>query len=115
MLEAIKLYLLGVLLSAPGIADPNAIQIAKTQPDRPAVIVRMPVLNNYKTCLHSAKKQFVSCTTKTDESIKNHAKSATRIFKKQRICSMAKERNHSRCKSIFLITSAGFIPIKPLL
>jgi len=102
MLEAIKLYLLGILLSAPGIADQNALQIAKAQSEQPAVIVRMPALNNYKTCLYSAKKQFTHCTTKTNKSIKNHAKSAANIFKKQRICSLEKERNHSRCKSIFL-------------
>jgi hypothetical protein len=102
MVVAIKLYFLGVLLSAPGIADPNAIQIAKAQSEQPAVIVRMPALNNYKTCLHSAKKQFTHCTTKTDKSIKNHTKSATSIFKKQRVCSLEKEQNHSRCKSIFL-------------
>ena len=102
MVETIKLYLLGVLLSAPGIAAPNAIQIAKAQSEQPAVIVRMPVLNNYKTCLYSAKKQFTHCTTKTDKSIKNHAKSAAHIFKKQRVCSLEKERSHSHCKSIFL-------------
>jgi hypothetical protein len=102
MVEAIKLYLLGVLLSAPGIAAPNAIQIAKAQSEQPTVIVRTPVLNNYKSCLYSAKKQFTRCTTKTDKSIKSHAKSATRIFKNQRVCSLEKERNHSRCKSIFL-------------
>jgi hypothetical protein len=102
MVEAIKLYLLGVLVIAPGIADQNAIQIAKAQSEQPAVIVRMPALNNYKACLHSAKTQFTRCATKTDKSIKRHAKSATSIFKKQRTCSLQKERNHSRCKSIFL-------------
>lgn len=102
MVEAIQLYLLGILLSAPGIAAPNAIQIAKAQSEQPAVIARVPVLNNYKTCLHSAKKQFTQCTTKTDKSIKNHDNSATSIFKNQRVCSLEKERNHSRCKSIFL-------------
>ncbi len=102
MVEAIKLYLLGILVMAPGIADQNAVQLAKAQPEKPAVIVRMPALNNYQTCLHSAKKQFLSCTAKTDKSIKKHTKSATSIFKKQRVCSMQKERNQSRCKSIFL-------------
>jgi hypothetical protein len=87
---------------APGVADQNAVQIAKAQSEQPAVIVRMPALNNYKTCLHSAKKQFAHCTTKTDRSIKRHTKSATSIFKRQRVCSLQKERNHSRCKSIFL-------------
>jgi hypothetical protein len=102
MVEAIKLYLLGVLLIAPGIAAADPVQIAKAQSEQPAVIVRMPVLNNYKTCLHSAKNQFTNCTTKTDKSIKKHAKSAARIFKNQRVCRLEKERNHSRCKSIFL-------------
>ncbi|MFT4577421.1 MAG: hypothetical protein ACI9UO_000234 [Nitrospinales bacterium] len=102
MVEVIKLYLLGILVMAPGIADQNAVQIAKAQSEQPTVIVRMPSLNNYKTCLHSAKKQFTHCATKTDKSIKRHTKSATSIFKKQRICSLEKERNHSRCKSIFL-------------
>ena len=87
---------------APGMADQNAIQIAKAQSEKPAVIVRVPVLNNYQSCLHSAKKQFLNCTAKTDKSIKKHTKSATSIFKKQRVCSLQKERNHSRCKSIFL-------------
>ncbi len=87
---------------APGVADQNAIQIAKAQSEQPAVTVRMPALNNYKTCLHSVKKQFLNCTAKTDKTIKKHTKSAASIFKKQRVCSLQKEHNHSRCKSIFL-------------
>jgi len=102
MVEVIKLYLFGLMISAPGTVDQNAIQMAKTQPQPVAIVVRTPALNNYKTCLLSVKKQFTNCTKKTDKSITSHIRSAATIFKKQRICTLKKERNHPRCKNIFL-------------
>ncbi|MBT5470164.1 MAG: hypothetical protein HOK41_06135 [Nitrospina sp.] len=101
MTGVLKLYLLGVLISAPGIADQNAIKIAKAQVEPQAVVAQVPhPLNNYKTCLHSAKKQYSSCTTGLNKSMK--AKSAHTIFKKQRMCEMKKEKILSGCKRVFL-------------
>ncbi len=101
MTGVLKLYLLGVLISAPGIADQNAIKMAKAQPESTAVIIQAPSpLNNYKTCLHTAKKQYSSCTTGIHKSMKT--KSALTIFKKQRKCEMKKEKVLSSCKKIFL-------------
>ncbi len=102
MTGVLKLYLLGVLIGAPGIADQNDTKLAKAQAGQATIVAEAPVLNNYKTCLLSAKKQFSSCTTKTNKSIQTSSKSAHSIFKKQRVCEMKKEESLSGCKKLFL-------------
>ena len=102
MTEVLKLYLLGFLISAPGAADQNELNIAKAQSEQPAIMAQVPALNNYKTCLHSVRKEYSTCTTGLNKSIKSQSRSAHTIFKKQRRCEMKKEESLSSCKRIFL-------------
>ncbi len=102
MTEVLKLYLLGFLISAPGVADQNEMKIAKAQSEPAAVVARVPALNNYKTCLRSANRNYSNCTTGLNKSIKSQAKSAHTIFKKQRMCELKKEKTLSGCKRLFL-------------
>lgn len=97
----LKLYLLGILVSTTGVVDQNETKILKAQLEPTAVIGRAPPLNNYKTCLLSAKKELVNCQTDLNLSIKAHINTAHTIFKKQRNCELKKELNHTICKSLF--------------
>ena len=102
MTEVLKLYLLGFLISAPGVSDQNEIKIARAQSEPAAVVARVPALNNYKTCLLSVRKKYSACSTGLNKSIKSQTNSAHTIFKKQRKCEMKREKNLSSCKRIFL-------------
>ena len=102
MTEVLKLYLLGFLISVPGVSDQNETKIAQAEPEPTAVVARVPVLNNYKSCLLPAKKQFTTCTTGLNKSIKSNTGPTHTIFKKQRKCEIKREENISTCKRIFL-------------
>lgn len=102
MTEVLKLYLLGFLISVPGVADQNEMETAKDQSEIAAVVTHEPALNNYKTCLISVKKQYSTCTTGLNKSITTQTRSAHTIFKKQRGCELKKEESLSSCKRIFL-------------
>ncbi len=97
-----KLYMIGVLICAPGVAHSQETKTLEAKPELAAVIVQVPPLNNYKTCLFAIKKKMASCKTDLNLSLKNNVDSAHTIFKKQRRCELNKEQNLSRCKKIFL-------------
>lgn len=97
-----KLYLLGLLIGAPGISDLKDTQNLKAELAPTAVIERMPLLNNYQSCLFASKKKLANCQKNLNRSIKTHPNSAHKIFIKQRKCEREKEQSYSLCKSIFL-------------
>ena len=98
----LKLYLLGILISSPGVADQNEAHILKAQLQSAHRVMRAPLLNNYDTCLLSTKRKFAVCQRDFNSSIKTHTSSAHTIFRKQRNCEIKKEKNHTVCKSLFL-------------
>ncbi|MZH15136.1 MAG: hypothetical protein F3742_10245 [Nitrospinae bacterium] len=65
MTEVLKLYLLGFLISVPGVSDQNETKIAQAEPEPTAVVARVPVLNNYKSCLLSAQKTIYHLHNRT--------------------------------------------------
>ncbi|MBT4557635.1 MAG: DUF725 domain-containing protein [Nitrospina sp.] len=98
----LKIYLLGFLVSATGVADQKGTQIAKAQLTPPAASMQTRYPNTYKGCLLSAKKRMDVCKTKLNQSIKSLTGSAHKIFRKQRKCEADKEQNFFLCKKLFL-------------
>ena len=102
MIDALKLYLLGLFIGVSGGADQNREKITEAQSEPPAIVAKAPAHKTYSTCLLSAKKEYSTCTTKLDKSIKSHTRSAHTIFQKQRECEMKREKSLSTCKIVFL-------------
>ncbi|MBT3921716.1 MAG: hypothetical protein HOF21_03980 [Nitrospina sp.] len=98
----LKIYLLGIFVSATGVADQKGTQIMKAQLDPPAASMPAHTPNTYKVCLLSAKKKMAACKTKLNHSLKSLTGSAHKIFSKQRKCEMDKKQKFFLCKQLFL-------------